>query len=104
MLIVVLYIGIAAFFNIYILLVMQHGSATLMWVASTLSVPLANFAFMIGFFVGTEFETKFSWFNLGALVLVVVGLVIFNKCTRPEDTHPADVDPVKQQISEMHHL
>lgn len=94
MIVVVLYIVVACLFNVYILLVMQYGSAALMWVATTVSVPLANFAFMMHFILGDKAQ-DFSWFNLGALVLVTIGLVVFNQ-TRSEDSEKAPVSEKRE--------
>eukprot|EP00698_Gefionella_okellyi_P023600 TRINITY_DN8100_c0_g1_i1.p1 TRINITY_DN8100_c0_g1~~TRINITY_DN8100_c0_g1_i1.p1 ORF type:complete len:432 (-),score=50.13 TRINITY_DN8100_c0_g1_i1:61-1314(-) len=106
MIVVVFYIGVATVYNVFILLVIQHGSAALMWVATALSVPLANFAFMLPFLVGSS-AIAFDWFNLGGVVLVFGGLILFNRVAMPDDQAvelAVDMDAISADMTEREKL
>eukprot|EP01104_Vermistella_antarctica_P014709 TRINITY_DN4681_c0_g1_i1.p1 TRINITY_DN4681_c0_g1~~TRINITY_DN4681_c0_g1_i1.p1 ORF type:complete len:417 (-),score=58.49 TRINITY_DN4681_c0_g1_i1:103-1353(-) len=80
------YIAINLIYNLSILKVMQLGSTVVMFIATTLSVPLSLFIFMIPAVEGEHFE----WMSIVCLVCVVVGLLIYRSI--PEDSDLPEVD------------
>lgn len=108
--IVLLYFGIAIINNIFILLVLTHGSAANLWIASAMSVPLSNLAFMLPFLVGT-LVVPFDPYNIVGMVLVFVGMIVFNKAPQPEGPpepeHPTDIvtsSPSKETVPSHPHV
>ena len=71
------YVAVNFFFNIIQLLVTKHGSASLVVVTSALALPLTNICFSIEFIMGKDVE-PFSTNNLIALVVVVIGFLLYS--------------------------
>ena len=70
------YIGFNLTWNIFILLVIKYGSASLMWVASAITLPLANLCYALPLpLIGSQLPTIY---DILGLVLVVVGLCMYN--------------------------
>jgi len=62
--------------NFSLLGVVKEGSATFSFLVSALILPLTEFCFAMKFIVGEDVETL-SPFNYGALVILIVGVVMF---------------------------
>lgn len=61
-------------FNVLIILILKHGSANIMWMASTIIVPLSNVAFSLKFMPNhTTLETS-DWVGL---VVIMTGLIVY---------------------------
>lgn len=63
-------------YNIFLLLVIKYGSAALMYVASTIVLPLGSLAFTVTAFMGLHAGT-FDVYNGTGLGLVLFGLIIY---------------------------
>ena len=57
-------------------LIVKKSSSTLMWIASTASIPLASIAFTSSLIMGKS-VAKLSSYTIAGLVLVIIGLVIY---------------------------
>jgi len=62
------------------LYVISKGSAVLYVFATAFQLPLANLSFSVPFIMGNDTE-PFSWWNVGGLVLVVVGFIVYGYFT-----------------------
>jgi predicted permease len=70
------YVVANIFYNIVILLMLKYGSAALLYVASAVILPLANIAFTLHFIMGDR-ATKLSPYDIGGLVVILTGLIIY---------------------------
>lgn len=61
-------------FNILIVVILKHGSANIMWMASTVIVPLSNLAFSMDFMPGHK---ALNSFDIVGLVVIMLGLVLY---------------------------
>ena len=61
-------------FNILIVVILKHGSANIMWMASTVIVPLSNLAFSMDFMPGHK---PLNSFDIVGLVVIMLGLVLY---------------------------
>lgn len=61
-------------FNILIVVILKHGSANIMWMASTVIVPLSNVVFSLDFMPGHK---PLTTFDLMGLFVIMAGLVIY---------------------------
>ena len=73
---VFLYMAFNIAYNTLLLLVIKHGSAALMYVASTIVLPLGGVAFTLPFLLGPH-ATQFTLFNGLGLLIVLAGLIIY---------------------------
>jgi CRT-like, chloroquine-resistance transporter-like len=77
-------------YNIFLLMVIKYGSAALMYVASTIVLPLGSLAFTVTAFMGLHRGT-FDVYNGTGLGLVLFGLIIYRfvggKKKRKGDNH-----------------
>lgn len=63
-------------YNVFLVLVIKHGSAALMYATSTLVLPLGSIAFTIRAFLG-EHAKAFNKFTGAGLGIVLLGLMIY---------------------------
>lgn len=61
-------------FNILIVVILKHGSANIMWMASTVIVPLSNLAFSMDFMPGHK---ALNSFDIAGLFVIMLGLVLY---------------------------
>jgi hypothetical protein len=73
---VFLYMGFNIAYNVFLVLVIKHGSAALMYASSTVVLPLGSAAFTITFFLGHH-AMPFNMFNGFGLGIVILGLLIY---------------------------
>lgn len=71
---VTLYLFFNIIYNILIVVILKHGSANIMWMASTVIVPLSNVAFSLNFMPG-HVPLK-SW-DIYGLLVIMMGLVVY---------------------------
>lgn len=71
---VTVYLFFNVIFNILIVVILKHGSANIMWMASTVIVPLSNVAFSLDFMPGHK---KLNSFDLVGLLVIMFGLVLY---------------------------
>lgn len=75
-LILIIYMSINVIYNVFILLVIKHGSATVLSIAQTIRLPLTSIAFSQKWIMGNQVE-PFSNFSLYGLVIILGGLSAF---------------------------
>ena len=68
------YIAFNVVFNILIIVILKHGSANIMWMASTVIVPLSNVAFSLNFMPNHTTLHPADWVGL---VVIMTGLLIY---------------------------
>ena len=73
---VLLYISFNIAYNTFLLLVIKYGSAALMYVASTVVLPLGGVAFTLSFIFGPH-ASQFTIFNGVGLLIVLLGLICY---------------------------
>ena len=56
--------------------ILKHNSSTLMWIASTVAVPLSSIAFTFHRIMGKE-ATHLTWNLIAGLIIVFVGLILY---------------------------
>ena len=61
-------------FNILIVVILKHGSANIMWMASTVIVPLSNVAFSLKIMPGHK---PLNNFDIAGLFVIMFGLVLY---------------------------
>ena len=69
-----MYIIFNILFNIMTVVILKYGSANILWLASTMIVPLSNAVFSMKMFPGSKPMTPF---DLLGLVIIMSGLVIY---------------------------
>ena len=78
-------------YNVFLLLVIKHGSAALMYIASTLVLPLGSAAFTIKAFMGVH-ATPFNVYTGVGLGVILLGLIIYRFLgSRSRPTNIADL-------------
>lgn len=73
---VLLYMIANILYNVFGILVIKHGGATLYTMLMTLRLPLVSFAFCMSFFMGDEAQPV-DWYDLVGLVVILIGLCIY---------------------------
>jgi hypothetical protein len=68
------YLGFNLVFNVLIIVILKHGSANILWMASTVIVPLSNIAFSLNFMPNHKPLT--GW-DVAGLVVIMAGLVVY---------------------------
>lgn len=71
-----LYMAFNLTYNILLVLVIKHGSAALMYIASTVVLPLGSLCFTIPAFLG-EHADSFTAYDGAGLSVVLIGLIIY---------------------------
>jgi len=61
---------------VLLVLVIKHGSAALMYITSTIVLPLGTICFTFKFLLG-EHAQNFDWYNGGGLGVVMIGLFVY---------------------------
>ena len=70
-----LYIIMNVLYNILIICIVKYGSANLLWLAMTISVPIANIAFSFKF-MGEAYE-KATMTSYYGLIVIMLGLICY---------------------------
>jgi len=71
-----IYMFVNVIYNIFILLVIKHGSATVLSIAQTIRLPLTSIAFSQQWIMGNQVE-PFSRFSLYGLFIILSGLTAY---------------------------
>jgi len=81
--------------NVFILLIIKNATASLMFVANTLTIPLANLGFAVPFVVagGPTPRSRITWEGIMALVVTLAGLAVYQTKAEPEDEATAPSPP-----------
>jgi drug/metabolite transporter (DMT)-like permease len=69
-----LYLFFNVIYNILIVVVLKYGSSNILWLSSTIIVPLSNIAFSLDFMPGHKPLTNF---DSAGLVVIMGGLVVY---------------------------
>lgn len=69
-----LYLAFNVVYNILIVVILKHGSANILWMASTVIVPLSDIAFSLKFMPGSR---PLHFMDLVGLVVIMFGLVVY---------------------------
>jgi len=72
----ILYMSFNLTYNILLVLVIKHGSAALMYIASTVVLPLGSLCFTLPAFLG-EHARSFTAFDGAGLGVVLLGLIFY---------------------------
>jgi len=75
------YLVFNLFFNIFTMLVIKHGSATLSFLVSTLRMPLSSLAFSSSLIMGSE-ATPVGFSDLFSLCVILAGLIAYRAGSR----------------------
>eukprot|EP00735_Rhodelphis_limneticus_P015197 TRINITY_DN937_c0_g1::TRINITY_DN937_c0_g1_i1::g.16154::m.16154 TRINITY_DN937_c0_g1::TRINITY_DN937_c0_g1_i1::g.16154 ORF type:complete len:425 (-),score=113.75,sp/Q9GSB0/CRTP1_DICDI/37.16/2e-73,CRT-like/PF08627.5/8.9e-14,CRT-like/PF08627.5/8.3e+03,DUF914/PF06027.7/5.3e-07,DUF914/PF06027.7/11,EamA/PF00892.15/2.9e+02,EamA/PF00892.15/2.7e-05,EamA/PF00892.15/4.2e+03,EamA/PF00892.15/4.3e+03,EmrE/PF13536.1/5.1e+03,EmrE/PF13536.1/3e-05,EmrE/PF13536.1/2.9e+03,EmrE/PF13536.1/4.1e+02,UAA/PF08449.6/31,UAA/P len=73
---VMLYMLFNINYNILLVLVIKHGSAALMYIVSTVRLPLANIAFSLPLIMGAA-AVPMNNYDVAALLVILTGLIIY---------------------------
>jgi len=76
-LILIIYMAINVAYNVFILLVIKYGSATILSIAQTVRLPLTNICFSFEFIMGPKYVTRLSGDTVWGLIVILVGLVVY---------------------------
>ena len=82
---VVFYLIFNCGFNVFIMLVVKHGSAALFYVIMTLRLPLVNLAFSWSLIQNPP--EPFSNYTIGGLLIIIAGLVAYRVGSAQADTN-----------------
>jgi len=88
-LILIIYMTINVVYNVFILLVIKHGSATILSIAQTIRLPLTSVAFSMQWIMGAQAE-KFSPYSLYGLFIILSGLSAFRAGSLMKQPAPGD--------------
>lgn len=72
----IIYMSINVIYNVFILLVIKHGSATVLSIAQTIRLPLTSMAFSQKWIMQNQVE-PFSKYSLYGLFIILAGLTSF---------------------------
>jgi hypothetical protein len=88
--------------NVLMLWIFQRGSAVLAIIAGTAKLVLINLAFHIPLVAGEALVTKFSLYNLAALGIIIVGILVYRmrKEIRPASSFEERVN-TSTQVEEL---
>jgi len=75
-LILSIYMIINVSYNVFILLVIKYGSATILSIAQTVRLPLTNICFSFEFIMGKD-ASPFSGYSLYGLLVILAGLISY---------------------------
>ena len=80
------YLGFNLVYNILMIVILKHGSSNILWLASTIIVPLSNIAFSLKIMPGHQPMTMMD--NVG-LVIIMLGLVIYRFTSKLIELFPS---------------
>lgn len=73
------YLGFNIVYNILIIVILKYGSANILWMASTVIVPLSNVAFSLKITPGNK---PLNQMDIVGLVVIMIGLVVYRFSTQ----------------------
>jgi len=76
--ILLVYVAVNFFYNVFSLLVVKHGSASLSVIAAAVALPLTNMSFSWKEVMGVDYE-PFDYRNLVSTGIVLVGFIIYSR-------------------------
>jgi len=57
--------------------IVKFSSSTLMWIAATCALPLANFAFSSEIIMGKSYTRELPYFLIGGLSVGIIGMIVY---------------------------
>ncbi|CAM9685374.1 unnamed protein product, partial [Phaeothamnion confervicola] len=69
-----LYMAFNIVYNVVLIVILKHGSANVLWLASTIMVPIGNVTFSLKFVPGHQ---DLRPTDIGGLVFILAGLVLY---------------------------
>jgi hypothetical protein len=84
--------------NVLMLWIFQRGSAVLAIISGTAKLVLINFAYHIPLLAGEALVTEFSLYNLVALGIIIVGIVVYRL---HREVHPTLTTPVEEEEEDI---
>jgi len=89
-----IYMAINVAYNVFILLVIKYGSATILSIAQTIRLPLTNICFSFHFIMGKDAQ-PFSGFSLYGLLVILSGLVAYRAGSLAKAPEAGEGEPHK---------
>lgn len=74
-----MYLGFNLVYNILIVVILKYGSANILWMASTVIVPLSNVAFSLKITPGNK---PLNTMDIVGLVIIMAGLLVYRFTTQ----------------------
>ena len=81
------YVVINFLYNIFSLLVVKHGSASLSVIAAAVALPLTNMSFSAKWLMGRDYE-PFDYVNLLSTLVVLSGFILYSRSDAASDEDP----------------
>lgn len=69
-----LYLLFNVVYNVLIVVILKHGSSNILWLSSTIIVPLSNLAFSMDFMPGHK---PLTIYDIVGLVVIMAGLIVY---------------------------
>jgi len=69
-----LYLFFNVIYNVLIVVILKHGSSNILWLSSTIIVPLSNLAFSMDFMPGHK---PLTMYDIVGLVVIMGGLIVY---------------------------
>jgi len=69
-----LYLFFNVIYNVLIVVILKHGSSNILWLSSTIIVPLSNLAFSMDFMPGHK---PLTVYDIVGLVVIMAGLIVY---------------------------
>ena len=82
-------------YNLVLLAVIKYGSASLLYIASAVVLPLANISFAFHFIMGDQAQ-PLHWYDIVGLVVILVGLILYRFSKSESSGHESSVEDVEQ--------
>ena len=79
-------------FNVFIMLLIKYGSATVLYIIMTLRLPIVNFAFSMSFI--EDPPEPFDIYTIIGLIVIIAGLVAYRYGSAASEDGETAVDPV----------
>lgn len=104
-----IYLAFNVVFNFLIVVILKHGSANILWMASTIIVPLSNVAFSLKFMPGNK---PLKMMDIVGLFVIMAGLIIYRFMTplvefvnsalgRKQDLEESEIEAMARKISRV---
>ncbi len=98
--ILLVYVAINFLYNIFSLLVVKHGSASLSVIAAAVALPLTNMSFSWKELMGRDYE-PFDYLNLVSTGVVLIGFLIYSRGGTDDDDELAALWTPRQTKKEQ---
>jgi hypothetical protein len=102
---VCVYLFINIFYNIFLLMVIKFGSASLLYISSALILPLANISFTMPWIMDEfpdsfkKYSSSLSVYDIVGLVVILVGLVLYRLMPESDEGGDEKADDQEHRTS-----